>query len=267
MDAFVNAGGHEEYKGTHCWKCMQFVPDGQLPPDQWVVPGSGAHSYTGKIPTYAAFYTYTDLSCIYGANSTFTTGQKYALNSALVEFRDRSPYLAKVIKYLRDNYVNISFGIKEVYSMGGELAPAAFVAPDSAIYFKDEASITEVNLEEELIHAVQYFQFYHGDMQSKYKNFEFEAKVFRDLAKAFADPTITYPTYCPVYNYPDESYRLSYIDWIENMSNFKEFTGSNYSDYISFCKEWKHPSYPGEYNPAIEPKMLKFYFPKQVPMP
>lgn len=267
VDAFVKVGWYEEYKGTHCWKCMQFVPDGELPPDQWVVPGSGASNYNGQIPTYAAFYTYADLACIYGPNSTFTTGQKYALNSALVEFRDRSPYLAKVLKYLRDNYVNISFGIKEVYSMGGELAPAAFVAPDSAIYFKDEASITEVNLEEELIHAVQYFQFYHGDMQSKYKNFEFEAKVFRDLAIICNPTPIDVPKYSPVYNYPNDSYRESYILWIESFNEFKEFTGSNYADYKMYLQNWNHPSYPGSYNSAIEPRMLKYYFPKRVPEP
>lgn len=267
VDAFVDVGGCEVYKGTHCWTSMQFIPDGELPPDQWVVPGSGASEYNGKIPTYAEFYTYTNLTQIYGSNSTFTTGQKMLLNSAIVEFRDRSPYLGKIIQYLRDNYCVINFGIKEVYSAAGELAPAAFICGDSAIYFKDEASITATNLEEELIHAVQYYQFYQDDMQSKYKNFEFEAKAFRDLAVAVDENSSVYPIYYPTYQYPSESYRLDYIDWVEDMRYFKDFTGSIRNRYNQLCKDWNHPSYPGEYNPLIEPEMLKFYFPKQQPQP
>lgn len=265
VDAFVSVGGHEEYKGTHCWKCIQFVPDGNSPPDEWVVPGSGADQYNGKIPTYAEFYTYTDLTHIYGYNSTFTTGQKLMLNSAIVEFRDRSSYFGKIIQYLRDNYKVIHFGIKKVYSASGELATAAFLWKDSAIYFRDEAAITEANLEEELIHAVQYYQFYHKDMNMKYKNYEFEAKVFRDLAMAFDKNSLGPPMYCPVYVYPDGSYHDSYVMWIEDIADFREFTGSIRNEYIQFCKDWNHPYYPGDYNSAIEPKMLKYYFPKQEP--
>lgn len=271
VDSFVSVGGHEVYKGTHCWKCMQFVPDGNSPPDEWVVPGSGSHEYNGKIPTYAEFYTYADLTNIYGYKSTFTTGQKMLLNSAIVEFRDRSSYLGKIIQYLRDNYKVINFGIKEVYSAAGELAPAAFIWNDSAIYFKDEASITEKNLEEELIHAVQYYQFYRGDMQSKYKNYEFEAKVFRDLAILCNEEVIEAAPYAPVQMYPMDpshnSYHDSYILWIEDVGQFKEFTGSDYADYANFCQKWDHPSYPGVYNSSIEPKLLKYYFPKRIPEP
>lgn len=267
VDAFVSAGGYEVYKGTHCWTCMQFVPDGELPPDQWVVPGSGASEYNGKIPTYAEFYTYTNLTQIYGSRSTFTTGQKMLLNSAIVEFRDRSSYLGKIIQYLRDNYCVINFGIKHVYSASGELATAAFVGKDSAIYFRDEAAITVENLEEELIHAVQYYQFYQKDMNMKYKNYEFEAKVFRDLAMAFDKNSLGPPKYCPVYGYPDDYYHDSYVVWIERIAEFREFIGTTRNEYMRFCNDWNHPAYPGEYNPAIEPKMLRYYFPKQQPEP
>lgn len=48
---------------------------------------------------------------------------------------------------------------------------------------------------------------------------------------------------------------------------FKEFTGSDYADYAMFCQNWNHPFYSGTYNSSIEPKLLKYYFPKRIPEP
>jgi hypothetical protein len=56
----------------------------------------------------------------------------------------------------------------------------------STLFLKEnEDYIMRNKLQEELIHAAQYYGFYGSEMTPEIRNYKFEAKVFQDLACKF----------------------------------------------------------------------------------
>lgn len=147
---------------------------------------------------------------------------------------------------------------------------AGYKPHDCSISFKDEASINCENLAEEIIHAVQHQVFYGKDMDEKYKNFEFEAKVFHDFVlnkAAFYDHLEVLISNWGTFGCEDQNFVSKYTDWIMECGSTGRLSPSEYSTdtsmYNELCKEWK--GYPGEHKKGMTPKLLEFYLRKADP--
>lgn len=104
----------------------------------------------------------------------------------------------------------------------------------------------------------------------KYKNFEFEAKVFHDFVynkAAYYDHLGVLITNWATYACTNPSFESKYNSWIMECASTGRLSPSEYSKetsmYNVLCKEWE--GYSGEYKKGIIPKLLEFYLRKADP--
>lgn len=260
VDAFVN----DVFKGTHCWtSSVEWVAEDNPAPKENTIPGKNAGSYTGKIPANAKFTEYRYLSTIYGENSTLSHGEKLLLESAMSEFSDRSSSLRLISDWFKQENIKINFNIKAnlVTLPNGvrDTVVAAFNKVDKTINFKNEEQITFRIVAEELIHAFQYYRFYHDNMDVNDKDYEFEAKVYMDLAAVCDEDSFSEPLAMPFQGYDNPSLLLMYWNWIELIEEQKGLFSSDLNQYYELGRQWKHPDYRGTFK-SLEAKMLKQIF-------
>lgn len=139
------------------------IPDDRPGTIEHTVPGSGAGSYAGQIPSDSKYTQFYYLQDIYGMNSTLNRGEKMYLDSAMSEFSDYSSYFRLITDWFKNNNIKIDFNIKSHIIIKPneekDTVVAAFVKDSESIDFKNIDGITLRNLSEELIHAFQYFRF------------------------------------------------------------------------------------------------------------
>lgn len=95
---------------------------------------------------------------------------------------------------------------------------AGYDPSDCSILFDTESSINSEFLAEEIIHAIQHQVFYGDAMDMKYKNFEFEAKVFHDFAynKALLYDNLDVAFWLlAIVTYPDPTFESEYREWLD----------------------------------------------------
>jgi hypothetical protein len=130
---------------------------------------------------------------------------------------------------------------------------AAYIKSDMSIRFKSEADITHEKLREELVHAIQHNRY--GDaMTPDIKNYEYEAKVFQDLACFLADG------FCPYIGSLEQSneFESRYSKFLEDCVKNHGFSENNITTFNGLCRDWT--GYSGTYDSGFIPEILKKYF-------
>ena len=190
-DAFVEVEGtggvvYKEYKGTTCRTCM--IDDGSSLQD--------GEYYAGGFPTYGTaenkggggsthtyqvgdnwHFGFPTLEKLYGIGSSLNAYQKGLLENVLSIFNTQPVPYQDLYNLLCQNNVKIRFKIDPSIQTNAQYNTA-----DGSITFKNESSIVCDYLSEELIHLAQHQLYYQSTMNSLFKDYEFEAKVFHDFA-------------------------------------------------------------------------------------
>lgn len=281
IDAYITIGGggslggvsHTVYKGTTCRTCL-VDEQYELNPDEYeaggfpdygtaIDKGSGGGGGNGK-RYYVGDkweFNFSQMAKIYASNSNLNAYQKGLLENVISKFNELyKPYPALYDRLVKDS-IRINFKMDTTI-----IRSAGYKPHDCSISFKDEASINCENLAEEIIHAVQHQVFYGKDMDEKYKNFEFEAKVFHDFvySKAlFYDNLDANFAFWATMTYSDPLFVEQYQNWICECAKRGCMPSSEFKTYNDLCKQWK--GYPGEYKESMTPKLLEFYFRKADP--
>ena len=121
----------------------------------------------------------------------------------------------------------------------------------NTISYRTETDILNIYFDEELIHAAQAIEY--GDrMLNKYKNFEFEAKVLRDLVAHRAEGG----AFIGSFNM-DDQFMGQYQDFILDMCDRKSISDIDIQLYFDFLERWT--GYPGIVDKSILPQLLIAY--------
>lgn len=279
-DAYITIGGggsfggtsYTVYKGTTCRTCLvdeypELNPGeyeaGGFPEYGTAVDkgsgggGNGKRYYVGD----KWEFNFSQIAPIYASNSNLNAYQKGLLENAISKFNEFcKPYPALYDRLVKDS-------IKINFKMAPSLDTYAGYDPsDCSILFDTESSINSEFLAEEIIHAIQHQVFYGNAMDPKYKNFEFEAKVFHDFAynKAILYDNLNVGfLLLATMTYPDPTFATDYREWLDKCAEKGCMPSSEFATYNSFCKQWQ--GYPGEYKEGLVPKLLEFYFRKADP--
>jgi hypothetical protein len=188
---------------------------------------------------------------MYGKNSKLSGQQIGLLRCAIKTLRNSYPAYKDLLSYIDSRGIKFKFVIDPSITANG--AYAAFVPGDNSIRFRSASCITSEKLREELIHAVQY-QNYGSSMTNKVRNYEYEAKVFQDLACFFGGGC------CPYFgSYKiEEAYRNTYTTWIRDCFDHNNFSQSDVATFNNFCSHWN--GYSGSCNSSFVPQLLLNFF-------
>lgn len=179
------------------------------------------------------------LSLLINSNSSLTEEQKSLLNNVLINLTSDcgNNYLFNILI----NKPKISFSVNSSQSF-----PAIYNPSNNSITFKNDSNLEYNNLQEELFHAFQNYQYaggtsqYTGSSNVGSANIEFESKVFRDINCVMRGGTC------------NNALGGEYVDWILNITNF----GTSYPSSISttnfnlFIGIWRSQN-PGYSNTTI----------------
>jgi hypothetical protein len=185
---------------------------------------------------------------IYSSSSTLSPTQKEKLEVAIANFKNLYPAFETLWTKLIANGIKIKFIMKSDIPWNG----LAAYYPGNIIAFKSDEYIDVGPLAEELIHAYQSF-YYSSEFNASIRNFEYETKVFQDLACLRANGA------CPfigAIGLPDE-YASSYIDWILNTALDSDI---NISMFNYFCSHWTYGNPNNYVDPNFVPEVLIEYF-------
>lgn len=146
---------------------------------------------------------------------------------------------------------------------------AVYNGQDNSIKFQSKGNISWTYLIEEIVHAVQKNCYYGNTMNDKYKNYEFEAKVFIDLVNGIggkAEGIDILVENRPTQTDGSELFGAEYYTWINKIIDKGVMAGSDYDTFNSLCNMWNPPK--GEYAPNFVPKLIQEFFRKpRPPMP
>lgn len=123
-------------------------------------------------------------------------------------------------------------------------------------------SVKRYSIRTKVLHRADFF----FRFDPKYKNFEFEAKVFHDFAynKAILYDNLNVGFHLlATMTYPDPTFATDYREWLDKCAEKGCMPSSEFATYNSFCKQWQ--GYPGKYKEGLVPKLLEFYFRKADP--
>lgn len=261
VDAWVEVGGCASYKGTHCWVSQrEWINDNSSSTITFEnrydnKPGGGGSTYTGAIPGIAQYTPYYHITPIFGLGSSLSSLAKHSLNNAIHDFKLKSPAYNQMINNLVSKNFKIKFKIKPDLKDG----EAAYDKRDTTIYFKSEASVHVSYLTEELVHATQHLMFYHNQMNNQYKNYEFEAKVFQDIAIYFYNQDTGFPN-MGSFNQSNQ-FMTDYTNFIEDIIYHRYFSSSDVNTLNDLCRYWT--GYPGNVLTNFNADMLRYYFRRQ----
>ena len=208
------------------------------------------HSNPGTSPT-----TYAD--ALYDPSSTLTQEQKIALDTALNRFCKNSPIYEAMYDALVKKGIKFKFEInpgileKEQGNAGYKEEQGNAGYKETAFYFKDEASIRTIYLQEELVHAVQEIDIYGIEyMEQARKNVEFEAKIIQDV--------VNYRYGLLQGDRGSMGQTLEFMDAYTNwMLDGREDSNVLIQDFHKYCIEWT--GYQGNYDPNFIPKTIEKY--------
>ena len=184
---------------------------------------------------------------LYHSNSTLSTSEKQALENAVIAFRNKYPAFGALYHALVANGITIAFKIDPNISSNAQYGI------NGNIYFKNGNTINSDNLAEELIHAMQH-NIYGSVFTNTVKNYEFEAKVFQDLACTFSGLG------CPMFAASGQSFAYQYSLWVDSFvfpSN-RFFEGNDIIQFLAYCSQWT--GYSGTFNSSFTPDLLLSFF-------
>ncbi|MCD7914468.1 MAG: hypothetical protein LUG96_03910 [Tannerellaceae bacterium] len=142
--------------------------------------------------------------------------------------------------------------------------PAQYNAATNTIQIRFVNYMNIHQLSEELIHAVQHQQFYGNAMLTIFKDVEFEAKIFLDIARAINDEE-----FLPVVTMNQSNdFSGEYWKWIEKIGKNKMFMSTDEKKFRELSKLWVPPAgYPTTCDPNYTPQVLRNYFRKPTVKP
>lgn len=233
-------------KGTHCWTEYYYLAD-NIPRIDHVEPpiagGEGQQiwinnqgSWAGGTPPDSRPISEQEkeknLNAIYDPKSDLSGEQKQDLKNALGEFAN-NPIFRNLLESIKQKNIQFKFTINP--GLKGN-ALASYDHKTKSIAFKTPEEInTPGCLEEELVHAMQH-SIYGNNFDPSIKNFEFEAKLFRDLAymKQPGRPHSEIGTYRQ-----SELFMQKYGELLKFVnSNAAGFTNAYVGLYFELLKEW-----------------------------
>lgn len=124
----------------------------------------------------------------------------------------------------------------------------------------DFGSLRIHEIGEEIIHAVQHQYFYKELMVPGVKNYEFEAKVYQDLA-AISEGGWLMQLPTATDSRPD--FRNAYDAWIMGIDYNQHGRFTDEYGFNELCDMWI--GYPGVFVPTFSPLLLRHFFRKPVP--
>ena len=282
-DAYIIVGGgslgnnyQKVYQSTTCRTCMIDVND--LEEDEYIAgvfPQYGTATNKGSgggNGSSQSFYVgdhwqfvFPTINKLYGYGSTLNIYQKGLLEGAMTKFKEQPIPFSDLYDWLVKNNIKIKFNIDSSIQA---LAQYSVTDDGCCISFQNESSINCYSLSEELVHAVQHQRFYKSEMTKEYKDYEFEAKVFRDIAyniSYYYDDIIPPEGFTPNTAASADG-RLEFEDkydkWIEHLAEKGCCSGSSSNEYCDLCKIWQGA--PGTYK-GITPRLIETYFRKPRP--
>ncbi|MDD4591112.1 MAG: hypothetical protein PHG06_11900 [Parabacteroides sp.] len=189
-------------------------------------------------------------------SSTLTSSQQAKLEEALRKLIGEGCMQEALYNALVSENVKLDFGMKT------GTAPAAYDPNTKKITFNDDVNITGESLKEELFHAWQdayyaggigqYGKDAQGNKLPGYVNVEFEAKVFKDIARNLDHGC------CYIFesdNIPSQI-RYAYYSWIESIQNNTEpLLGENYMTWLNLFNQY-HPEYSSPTNDNLASPLL-----------
>ena len=268
-DAYVEVGGYSVYKGTTCethvagsWADIplsgkQYYPDG-FPGKYQVSGGGGGFGQTG-----VRGFNFVKLGEIYGSGSSLNLMEKADLEKVLEELANQPKEYRLILELFVQNKIKIDFRIDPNIKF-----PALYDKNTKSIKFRDRSEIRWYNFSEELLHAAQHLIFYGDAMDMGYKNYEFEAKVFYDLAYGLAstgldEPSFPYVNYLPTCTDDNPYFVSEYETWMKNLLDLRLFPGSEQGRFNELCEEWQ--GYSGSSLPNFNPALILHFFRKPRP--
>lgn len=180
---YVEYGGmeHFQYMHTSCKYYSEIVGSyvtctSNIPiPNMGGGSGGGSGGDSGSSGGYDPIYG--DFSGLVSNNTALEEDEKMFLKESLEAFVNYSQTYVYLVQDL------LKAGIKIEFKIGGiENKDAHAIYQNGTIRFKNINSIQPQYLEEEMIHAAQHKLIY-KNMSNNDSNYEFEAKVFKDLAR------------------------------------------------------------------------------------
>lgn len=202
------------------------------------------------------YFQFKNISPLYGYGSTLNVVEKSHLEAVFSIMKTQPQDFDKLVDMLVRRSLKINFKIDPTISYD-----ALYDGETCSILFRHSDAINWENFREELVHAVQHLCYYGDNMNKKYKNFEFEAKVFIDLSYGIA---VYYDNLFYLFNYipPMTDLRPEFSDayegWIMNIFKKGWIPGSEYVGFNSLCEMWQ--GYAGIYLPTFDPKLIKASF-------
>lgn len=268
QDAYVDVGGYSEYKGTTCTTTYigggggsaGYSPGGFPQYGVFEDQGTGGNGYAYYVGDKWQFY-FPKVQSIYGLGSTLNVVQKSQLEHVLELFDIFPSDFKAMYKKLLNKNIRFKFSID--FSI---LSEAQYNGRDNSIKFQSENNISWTYLIEELVHAVQRNCYYGNTMDDKYKNYEFEAKVFIDLVNGIcgkAEGIDMLIEARPAQTDGSEPFGSLYNKWIREIIDRGFISGSDYNTYNSLCDLWNPPK--GENMPNFTPQLIEEFFRKPHP--
>lgn len=191
------------------------------------------------------------IDLIYDQLSTLSQDQKSRLETAIYSFKNLNPIFAQIWNGL------ISNGAKILFRIGPtpDQHPASISYNGDTITFRDADCILEEFLQEELIHNYQK-KHYGVGFQSIIRNFEFEAKILEDVAKAKYNPSGG--SFYGTWHFSSQMDMTTYDSWIWDLAGGLEF---NISTFRTLCQVWSYPFPPNNYyDQNMVPDILYDFF-------
>ncbi len=265
VDAYVDVGGYETFKGTHCW--TELVEGGDIGDfiyigieyDPGMLNPNGGGNYGPK--GNPSQFSFTYLTTYYAPGSSLNLNEKMKLENALNTVLSFSTVFTQMMEMLTENNIKFKFYIDKEACEKLE-ANAFFDKRSGSICFKDSESIKCENILEELVHAAQ-FQLYGDIMGQSSKNCEFEAKVFLDLVNELTNTGIGYTNNIPTMTDKNPVFIEEYLSWKKDIVKVRCFTNPEVVEFQRLCNLWK--GYEGTYMPNFRPLLLDRYFRKPIP--
>ena len=193
----------------------------------------------------------TTTPAMYASTSTLTSTQITLLNSAINSLANNNPFYKAIIQYINSKGIKIKFWIDP--SLVNDDAYAKYEKSTKSIAFRSSGYITADKLREELIHAVQH-NIYGSAFTNTVRSYEFEAKVFQDLACTMNDGV------CPYIGSigQDSQFETQYNKWIRDLNNYGNFATSDVAQFNNFCSRWN--GYSGSTSSSFTPQTLLNFF-------
>lgn len=199
--------------------------------------GGGSGGYQSNTP---------NVDLVYHSSSTLDATQKLLLEAAIEGFKAKNTVFAAIWQALVNQQVRITFSINP-YIVDDGLA--SYDKDGRKIEFKTEDAIALINLEEELIHCFQH-NVYGSNFSFSIRNYEFEAKVLRDILCVKAG------LLCPSiggWHFSSETDKSNYDNWIIRVAGGEPFSTATFNN---FCQVWSYTNRPTIFDPSVQPEVI-----------